>query len=1697
MKNVCRRIPFGFIAVVAVLLIAVIYAPTVVRMQSFTMTTVSGVKLLNVDKTPLNGTITITLTDANDNPVTYTPQGGSPSSAPFTANVVKGAIQPVSGFPFAIPAAATTTPTGILYRIVTANSSSTVVWTLPKTPIISAGYSIDGYIAQAGLPISGTGTPTLPFCAPGAQYTDTTAPTIAYACSRLPDGTVLWTQNPSQNPQCTGQAIAYPATGVPYCVPPTQAYLPTGYVLGNTGASPAPATGVPASSGGTLTGVTPQNGLNGGGTSGNIPMGCNNAVAGTFGCTSPDGISLQGNVVSGNSVTSAVQQEQRASMARLSGLTGPITGYTATAPLVWHAGGNSLVQTDTGTITNFGPGGLIETTMKGSPYRIATSAQSTNGIVTVTIPNADGFFQIGRGYTMAYNPAFDSGCLADTIYPIAPTNATTVTFSTVQGTNSGPWPGQCADIGATAYPGIFTGSFVKHGINGITLAGWITSPSAFYGFAGMQAGIQSDITAARQPVAILTDACLATNSLRNSTLPVSVFETQCKGMVDQLEKTGAIGPDGYKSMANYTIIAETSTPYAAIWTIGGTSSGAPSDSLGTPISGQPQYICTAGGPQLTGTCSDPFSAPVAQSAAVVGANLTTLNFCESSLLPDIISPTDFFQSTPSGLYKDGTPIMVQLDTVGSGVQEWVQLTSITFAAGPTVNGFPPCTIGYVAANAHTSGFQVVTGNNTATQILSSVRRDIAKDMTRWYPNIKLSDNQVQFGYQVNQPNGYIQNQLHPAAQGYALDHQPTFKMLQNVNSSRDSSPAQPQITTADTKELVNSVQSTIDPRFDSMAASLARLQTSLINPTGSYALSCLDDQYFYTVAQYPALAGGAGSGFARVASTNTFTTAFTLKEAQTGDSFYNFYTGCSQPITITSTQQNSSGSLQINFTGGTNMGTAGPNGGQISGPVIIRRPRYVSSAAVTYQHEHPFVFQQNWVVTIAAGSGLNSLVFTVDGTQPDGTISAPCSNVSLQAGDYGAVGNAAQTTIAFGPGSFSGAGSTCTWTDSSGTNYSSMIGSKMNLFGTNRSRDGNFTNLGVVNSTAIGSQSVTGFNTNGTPTPPPITVVTSGGTTGGNLSDGTYCYEISYLPANHVATPLLDGIAIGTAPGAGWCGTLSGHTTTQQASVRYAAAPPAGQTVNIYGRAATSSGPFLLIDNSGPTASSYVDKGFITPTGAAGTTDRSVTSNGLYGPTQPTAASQIPCSIAPGSSAVTWIGCPSSGAGTTTNPVTFNNSGSGAASGTAFNGSAPVAVSYNTLGAAPSANIALSALAAQIADSWVANATGGSAAPSAIAIPNCSTGITYSTSTHTFGCAAGGGTGTVTNTAGALTAGHFMEGNGGADSKVDNGSTTDGAGNVNFQSVTTNGTTPGQFGLAAGTGNIPALAANSAGFAAPVTGGTPYRFKLPATATAGILHAATPATGDGVLESAVTVSAVNLASGDVTGLLPNANLANPSLTVNGVTCSLGGTCTIVAGSTWDTIPNPVGPQSLNMSTFATTWTWGSPAIASGASLLLITDGASTCVSGTCYLAMIKSGTTSAVHPLCVWAGPAGGCAIDISNFGQVNLKSTIVNGNFTSNTYATGSICTSTASPAVCGANVSGVVQVAAAATSLVIDSTAFTANTGCWFTYDVGGITAPTNMGSLLSPYISARTAGTSITITLPVAPATNLVKIQFGCMN
>ena len=202
---------------------------------------VSGVKVHDSSMNPLTGRVIFTVTDASDNPISYTPQGGSPTMATFTIQTVNGAVQNSGGFPPTIANPATMTPTGTRYRIAIQNTSgSTVYYTLPLTSVTGSSYSLDGYQVPANVTVTGLGLPNLP-CAASAMYNDTTASNpYPWVCSFLSDsGSNYWTQNPSRSPSCPlgNQAVAAPINGGNvFCIPSTTAYATPGFVLG----SPAP-----------------------------------------------------------------------------------------------------------------------------------------------------------------------------------------------------------------------------------------------------------------------------------------------------------------------------------------------------------------------------------------------------------------------------------------------------------------------------------------------------------------------------------------------------------------------------------------------------------------------------------------------------------------------------------------------------------------------------------------------------------------------------------------------------------------------------------------------------------------------------------------------------------------------------------------------------------------------------------------------------------------------------------------------------------------------------------------------------------------------------------------------------------------------------------------------------------------------------------------------------------------------------------------------------------------------------------------------------------------------------------------------------------------------------------------------------------------------------------------------------------------
>lgn len=213
------------------------------------------------------------------------------------------------------------------------------------------------------------------------------------------------------------------------------------------------------------------------------------------------------------------------------------------------------------------------------------------------------------------------------------------------------------------------------------------------------------------------------------------------------------------------------------------------------------------------------------------------------------------------------------------------------------------------------------------------------------------------------------------------------------------------------------------------------------------------------------------------------------------------------------------------------------------------------------------------------------------------------------------------------------------------------------------------------------------------------------------------------------------------------------------------------------------------------------------------------------------------------------------------------------------------------------------------ADGIYINATGGSAIPTVVSLPDTgSSALGYTA--HGFTTVAAGGNATYTGTTGTVPQGgstsHVM-----IDSspKLDNGATTAntltyaGSGGVAAPQFNGTGTTPAAVSLSAGAGNILALPANSAGYAAPASGGTSYLRKLIATMTAGIPLYATPATNEGVLESAESIIA------------PSGTKCYPFIGSGGQGCDGGGSG---GGFSWTYQTKATGYTFLNTDYSSTT-----------------------------------------------------------------------------------------------------------------------------------------------------------------------------------
>lgn len=107
----------------------------------------------------------------------------------------------------------------------------------------------------------------------------------------------------------------------------------------------------------------------------------------------------------------------------------------------------------------------------------------------------------------------------------------------------------------------------------------------------------------------------------------------------------------------------------------------------------------------------------------------------------------------------------------------------------------------------------------------------------------------------------------------------------------------------------------------------------------------------------------------------------------------------------------------------------------------------------------------------------------------------------------------------------------------------------------------------------------------------------------------------------------------------------------------------------------------------------------------------------------------------------------------------------------------------------------------------------------------------------------------------------------------------------------------------------------------------------------------------------------------------------------------------------------------------------------------------------------------------------------------------IVNGGV----YRTQTNCSSAAAPAVCGSAAAGSVVIAAAGSSVVVDTTAVTATSQILIQDDssLGTKLSVTCNTTLAPPQVTARTAGTSFTISTAIAPTSNPACYSYSIVN
>ena len=405
-------------------------------------------------------------------------------------------------------------------------------------------------------------------------------------------------------------------------------------------------------------------------------------------------------------------------------------------------------------------------------------------------------------------------------------------------------------------------------------------------------------------------------------------------------------------------------------------------------------------------------------------------------------------------------------------------------------------------------------------------------------------------------------------------------------------------------------------------------------------------------------------------------------------------------------------------------------------------------------------------------------------------------------------------------------------------------------------------------------------------------------------------------------------------------------------------------------------------------------------------------------------------------------------AGSVANALTMNNSGTGAASGTTFNGSAAQTISYNTIGASP------------LAGSSSLTTTGT---------------VTSGTWSASFGAVSGAN---LTN----LTAGNLS---GTIPSAVLGNSTA----YVGTTAIALNRASANQ-----GLTGITSIA---------MPGGTSGTITVTPAATAGTTAITIPATSGTLITTGDTGTVTNTM---LAGAIANAKLANSSVTINGSAVSLGGSITITATATnaltigsYLTGTSYNGSAAVTIAADATSANTASKLVARDASGNFSAGTITATLSGNASTATTATNATNvavtddvatavAVYP--VWSnGTSGNQGLEVSSSKLTFIPST---GVLSATTFS-GSGASLTSLPA---GQLSGTIPSAVLGNSTTyVGTTAVTLNRSS-ANQALTGISSVTFPGSTSGTIqlIAAATAGTGTVLTMPATTGTVITSGDTG---